>query len=68
MGLILLGIGVSVFAIADDHGDHGYHGDHGDHGHHGGWAAPEINPASGTSALALVAGMFVLTSGRRKKC
>jgi hypothetical protein len=30
-------------------------------------AAPEIDPASGTSALALVAGAFVLVRSRRKR-
>jgi hypothetical protein len=31
------------------------------------WMGPEIDPASGASALALVAGTLILIRGRRKK-
>jgi hypothetical protein len=52
VGLILVVIGAGAFAMAQDaHWQQG----------------PEIDPASGASALALAAGTLILIRGRRKK-
>ena len=53
IGLVLLGIGVGAVAMAQSYPAH--------------WSAPEIDPASGASALALVTGTFVLIRSRRKR-
>jgi hypothetical protein len=49
VGMVLLFVGISSFAIA------------------GGNAVPEISPASGVAALAMVSGAILVIRGRRKK-
>jgi len=55
--LVLLVIAMSAVAMANEH----YHPGPPSRG-----AAPEIDPVSGASGLALVSGIFVLIHGRRK--
>jgi len=59
IGILLLGIGLSGTAVANDHDPWPWR----DHHHMG---APEIDPASGASALALLAGALLMLRGRRK--
>ena len=49
VGMVLLFVGISSFAIA------------------GGNVVPEIGPASGMAALALVSGALLVIRGRRKR-
>ena len=59
--ILTIGTVMAVAAMAG-----GGDGDWDDYHHHHKHKVPEINPASGTSSLLLMAGAIVLLRGRRK--